>query len=233
MYKSTLIPSCMFLCGTATNVLWICKVKREKQVPCFAVETSRGVCFCFSSTRSIGLISGQTHVCSSPIIWRKIHIFGFFFSFTINYRNQPAFYSVFKQYMKIYQIYAGLQPNPSLMGTLNVHQYDEFSHLYNVYTIHQAKPHWLHFEKKVDNLGFGSTVNTLCRTVAHLWGALAMFNICGTMTARNVKLWSLCGCLLRDFSAQKIGFLCKEKWFSFCRLWISSGDTAGNPANCF
>ena len=73
----------------------------------------------------------------------------------------------------------------------------------------------------------------LCRTVAHLWGALAMFNICGTMTARNVKLWSLCGCLLRDFSAQKIGFLCKEKWFSFCRLWISSGDTAGNPANCF
>ena len=71
----------------------------------------------------------------------KIHIFGFFFSFTINYRNQPAFYSVFKQYMKIYQIYAGLQPNPSLMGTLNVHQYDEFSHLYNVYTIHQAKPH--------------------------------------------------------------------------------------------
>ena len=66
-----------------------------------------------------------------------------------------------------------------------------------------------------------------------LWGALAMFNICGTMTARNVKLWSLCGCLLRDFSAQKIGFLCKEKWFSFCRLWISSGDTAGNPANCF
>ena len=63
----------------------------------------------------------------------KIHIFGFFFSFTINYRNQPAFYSVFKQYMKIYQIYAGLQPNPSLMGTLNVHQYDEFSHLYNVH----------------------------------------------------------------------------------------------------
>ena len=214
MYKSTLIPSCMFLCGTATNVLWICRVKREKQVPCFAVETSRGVCFCFSSTRSIGLISGQTHVCSSPIIWRKIHIFGFFFSFTINYRNQPAFYSVFKQYMKIYQIYAGLQPNPSLMGTLNVHQYDEFSHLYNVYTIHQAKPHWLHFEKKVDNLGFGSTVNTLCRTVAHFYEALLQCSI-------YVEQWLLgmwncevcagvcCGISLRrklDFSAKKNDF---------------------------
>ena len=141
----------------------------------FCGRTSRGVCFCFSSTRSIGLISGQTHVCSSPIIWRKIHIFGFFFSFTINYRNQPAFYSVFKQYMKIYQIYAGLQPNPSLMGTLNVHQYDEFSHLYNV---HYPSSHIDYIlRKKVDNLGFGSTVNTLCRTVAHFYEALLQCSI--------------------------------------------------------
>ena len=44
---------------------------------------------------------------------------------------------------------------------------------------------------------------------------------------------SLCGCWLRDSFAQKIGFLCKEKWISLSRLWISSGDTAGNPANCF
>ena len=28
------------------------------------------------------------------------------------------------------------------------------------------------------------------------------------------RMWSLSGCLLRDFSAHKIGFLCKEKWIS-------------------
>ena len=35
----------------------------------------------------------------------------------------------------------------------------------------------LHFEKKVDNLGFGSTVNTLCRTVAHFYEALLQCSI--------------------------------------------------------
>ena len=170
----------------------------------FCGRTSRGVCFCFSSTRSIGLISGQTHVCSSPIIWRKIHIFGFFFSFTINYRNQPAFYSVFKQYMKIYQIYAGLQPNPSLMGTLNVHQYDEFSHLYNV---HYPSSHIDYIlRKKVDNLGFGSTVNTFMRrscNVQYMWN-----NDCSE--CEIVKS-------VRVFVA---GFLCAENWISLQRKMI-------------
>ena len=59
-------------------------------------------------------------------------------------------------------------------------------------------------------------------------------------------MWSLCGCLLRDFSAQKIGFLCNENWISLqrkldfsakknefpvCWLWISSGDTAGRQSS--
>ena len=40
---------------------------------------------------------------------------------------------------------------------------------------------------------------------------LAMLNIC---SSGWLGMWSLCGCLLRDFSAHKIGFLCKEKWIS-------------------
>ena len=32
---------------------------------------------------------------------------------------------------------------------------------------------------------------------------------------------------------RKLDFSAKKNEFPFCRRWISSGDTAGNPANCF
>ena len=192
--------------------MWICIVKREKQVPCFAVETSRGVCFCFSSTRSIGLISGQTHVCSSPIIWRKIHIFGFFFSFTINYRNQPAFYSVFKQYMKIYQIYAGLQPNPSLMGTLNVHQYDEFSHLYNV---HYPSSHIDYILRKK------LIIWALAQQSTHYAG---QWHIYEALLQCSIYMWNNNDCseceIVKSVRVFVAGFLCAENWISLQRKMI-------------
>ena len=38
-----------------------------------------------------------------------------------------------------------------------------------------------------------------------------------------------CGISLRT----KLDFSAKKNEFPFCRLWISSGDTAGNLTNCF
>ena len=68
-----------------------------------------------------------------------------------------------------YQNYAGLQPNPSLMGALKVHQYDEFSPLYNV---HYQSSHLIHFEKSfhVPNLTLlkWAVLHITLKTVARL-----------------------------------------------------------------